>query len=55
MEKIFSNKNSIYYIIRQQYDLIKLVLKNCLTSIEDCEGTKKELELFFSPNQVDSI
>ena len=22
-------------------------MKNSLTSIEDCEGTKKELELFF--------
>ena len=24
--------------------------KNCLTSTEDCEGTKKELELSFSPS-----
>ena len=30
---------------------MKLVLKNCLTSIENCEWTKKELELRFSPNQ----
>ena len=34
---------------------MKLVLKNCLTSIEDCESTKKELELIFSANQVYSI
>ena len=34
---------------------MKLVLENSLTSIEDCEWTKKELELIFSPNQVYSI
>ena len=35
--------------------LIKLVLKNCVTSIEDSAWTKKELELTFSLNQAYSI
>ena len=34
---------------------MKLVLKNYLTSTEDCEGTKKELEFIFLPNGVYSI
>ena len=54
MTKVFSNKNSIFCIIRSN-NLIKLVMKNCLTSIEDCEWTKKELELICSPNQVKSL
>ena len=29
---------------------MKLVLRNCQTSMEDCELIKKELELIFSPN-----
>ena len=35
--------------------MIKLIMKNSLTSIEDCEWTKKELELIFSTNQIYSI
>ena len=54
MTKVFSNKSSIYCIIRQQ-NFNKLVLKNCLTLTEDCEQTKEEFELIFSPNQVYSI
>ena len=27
-------------------------MRTCLTSIEDCYQTKKEVELIFSPNQV---
>ena len=57
MTKVFSNKNSIYCIIRQQkfnkissekLSDLKLVLK-------DCERIKKELELIFLPNQFYSI
>ena len=49
MATVFSNKTSIHSDIN---NLIKLVLKNCLTPTEDCERTKKEPELIFSPNQV---
>ena len=57
MTKVFSNKISIYCVIRQQefnkispekLSDLKLILK-------DGELTKKELELSFSPNQVQSI
>ena len=37
-----------YNVQSDRKNLIKLVLKNCQSSIEDCEWTKKELELSFS-------
>ena len=57
MKKVFSSKNSIYCIIRnQQFNNIwsekmsdvKLVLK-------DCEWAKKELELIFSQYEIYNI
>ena len=55
MAKKFSQTKNSYTIQSDSNDLIKLVLKNCLTSTEDCEWTKKEPELIFSPNKVSSI
>ena len=55
MAKKFSQTKNSYTIQSDSNDLIKLVLKNCLTSTEDCEWTKKEIGLIFSPNQVYSI
>ena len=34
---------------------MELILKHCLTSIEDCEWTDKELAVIFSSNQVYSV
>ena len=48
----FSQTNIPYTVKSDSNNLIKLVLKNCLTSIEDCEWTKAELQLIFLPNQV---
>ena len=31
--------------------MVKLAMKNCVTSIEDCVLTKKELELIFHQNK----
>ena len=45
----FSQTKIPYTVQSDSNNLIKLVLKICLTSIEDCEWTKKELELSFSP------
>ena len=44
-----------YTVWSDSNNLIKLVLKNFLTSIEDFESTKKELELSFSQKQVYNI
>ena len=51
----FSQTKVWYTVWPDSNNLIKLVLKNCLTSIEECELTKKELELSFSPSQGYSI
>ena len=36
--------------IKNDKSFLKKKTKNCLTSTEDREGTKKELELCFSPS-----
>ena len=36
MTKVFSKKNS-YTISSDSNNIIKLVMKNCVTSIKDCE------------------
>ena len=49
MTKVFSNKNSIYCIIRQQ-QLNKInseKLSDLKLVLKDCERTKEELELIF--------
>ena len=41
-----------YTVYSDSNNLIKLVLKICLTAIEDCKWTKKEFELSFSPVNI---
>ena len=57
MTKVFSNKNSIYCIIRQQkfYKISSEKLSDLKLVLKDCEPTKKKLELIFLPNQFYSI
>ena len=57
MMKVFSNKNSIYCIIRQQWfnNISSEKLSDLKLVLKDCEWTKNEFELIFSPNQVYSI
>ena len=57
MTKVFSNKNSIYCIIRQQkfYKISSEKLSDLKLVLKDCERIKKKLELIFLPNQFYSI
>ena len=50
MTKVLKQKFHILY-----NQVAKIGSENCLTSTEDCEGTKNEPELIFSPNQVYGI
>ena len=57
MTKVFSNKNSIYCIIRQQkfYKISSEKLSDLKLVLKDCERIKKKLEVIFLPNQFYSI
>ena len=57
MTKVFSNKNSMYCIIRQQkfYKISSEKLSDLKLVLKDCERIKKKLELIFLPNQFYSI
>ena len=57
MTTVFSNKNSIWCIMRHR--LFNKISYEKLSDLElvlkDCQWTRKELELIFSPDQVYSI
>ena len=57
MKKVFSNKNSIYCIIRhQQFNKIcSEKMSNVKLVLKDCEWAKKELEFIFLQNEIYNI